>query len=70
MYVSSVAADIRLFSFGYSASLERKKQYEQSMLHVDPLGLARRWNPGGAPPGVVGRAGEPSWCVVMLVLRP
>jgi hypothetical protein len=42
VFRSSVAADIRLFSFGYSASLERRKQYVQSMLHVDPLGLVSR----------------------------
>jgi hypothetical protein len=27
--------------------LDRKKQYVQSMLQVDPLGLASRWKPGG-----------------------
>src|SRR5208282_1773287 len=49
MYASSVASDIRCFSFGYSASLDRKKQYWQSMLQVDPLGFASRWKPGGVP---------------------
>jgi hypothetical protein len=34
-------------SFGYNASLDKKKQYEQSMLQVDPLGFAKRWNAGG-----------------------
>ena len=46
-----MASDIRLFSFGYSASLDRKKQYVQSMLQVAPLGFASRWKPGGAPAG-------------------
>jgi hypothetical protein len=27
--------------------LDRKKQYVQSMLQVEPLGLASRWKPGG-----------------------
>jgi hypothetical protein len=36
--------------------LDRKKQYVQSMLHVDPLGLASRWKPGGASANV-GRLG-------------
>src|SRR5450631_4671993 len=44
---------MRCFSSGYSASFERKKQYLQSMLQVDPLGLASRWNPGGASTGRV-----------------
>ena len=57
MYASSVAADIRVFSFGYSASLDRKKQYVQSMLHVAPVGFASRWKPGGPPSGIVGGAG-------------
>src|SRR5580700_291336 len=48
MYASSVASDIRFFSFGYSDSLDKKKQYVQSILQVDPLGLASRWKPGGA----------------------
>ena len=38
---------MRLLSFGYSASLDREKQYVQSMLQVDPLGLASSWKPGG-----------------------
>jgi hypothetical protein len=50
---------MRLFSLGYSASLERKKQYVQSMLHVDPLGLASRWNAGGAAAVNGGQGGEP-----------
>jgi hypothetical protein len=54
MYASSVASDMRCLSFGYSASLDRKKQYVQSMLHVDPLGFARRWKRGGAPVADVG----------------
>jgi hypothetical protein len=36
---------------GYSASFDRKKQYLQSMLHVDPLGLASKWKHGGASDG-------------------
>ncbi|WP_228881864.1 hypothetical protein [Paraburkholderia saeva] len=48
MYVSSVAWDILCFSFGYSASFDRKKQYLQSILQVDPLGLASKWKQGGA----------------------
>ena len=51
MYVSSVASDIRLFSLGYSDSFDKKKQYVQSILHVDPLGLANRWKAGGALSG-------------------
>src|SRR5580658_7983060 len=54
IYCSSVASDIRCLSFGYSASLDRKKQYVQSMLQVDPLGLASRWKPGGDSPGAAG----------------
>jgi hypothetical protein len=33
---------------GYNASFDRKKQYVQSRLHVDPDGFANRWNCGGA----------------------
>ncbi len=29
---------------GYSASLDRKKQYSQSRLQMGPVGLARTWN--------------------------
>src|SRR5580658_10240155 len=57
IYCSSVASDIRCLSFGYSASLDRKKQYVQSMLQVDPLGFASRWKPGGDSPRG-GRGGE------------
>jgi len=28
--------------------LDKKKQYVQSMLQVEPLGLASKWKPGGA----------------------
>jgi hypothetical protein len=52
-----VASDIRCFSFGYSASLDRKKQYVQSILHVDPDGFASRWKPGGPS---AGRGGDDS----------
>ena len=52
-----MAADIRVFSFGYSASLDRKKQYVQSMLQVAPVGFASRWKPGGPPSGMVGGVG-------------
>jgi hypothetical protein len=43
-----VKSDIRFFSFGYNDSLDKKKQYVQSMLQVEPLGLASKWKPGGA----------------------
>jgi hypothetical protein len=43
-----VKSDIRFFSFGYSDSFDKKKQYVQSMLQVEPLGLASKWKPGGA----------------------
>jgi len=49
---------MRLLSFGYSASFDRKKQYVQSMLQVLPLGFDRRWNPGGAPSGQADNVGE------------
>src|SRR5271155_5610733 len=38
---------MRCFSFGYSSSFDKKKQYVQSMLQVDPLGFANRWKHGG-----------------------
>ena len=38
---------------GYSISLDRKKQYSQSRLQIAPVGLASRWNAGGAS-GTVG----------------
>jgi hypothetical protein len=53
MYVSNVISDIRCLSFGYSASLDKKKQYLQSMLQVDPLGFANKWKRGGAFAGRV-----------------
>ena len=65
MYSSNVAADMRLFSLGYSASLDRKKQYVQSMLQVLPLGFAIRWNPCDAGPELAGMAGEPVFDVVI-----
>src|SRR5688572_32393044 len=43
---------------GYSASLERKKQYSQSRLQIGPVGLASTWNCAGAVNGRgSGRAG-------------
>jgi hypothetical protein len=39
---------MREASLGYNASFDRKKQYVQSRLHVDPDGFASRWNRGGA----------------------
>jgi hypothetical protein len=45
---------MRCRSFGYSDSLDRKKQYVQSILQVDPLGLASRWKPGGPSAGIGG----------------
>ena len=45
MYSSSRSSAIRNVEPGYSASLDRKKQYVQSRLHTAPVGLARRWKP-------------------------
>src|SRR5690348_15110221 len=59
MYWSSTSSGIRNALPGYSASLDRKKQYVQSRLQTAPLGLARTWNAPGAPRGRgSGTAGE------------
>ncbi len=60
-YASSISSDMRMRSPGYSASFERKKQYVQSRLQIAPVGLARRWNDGGAAAGrsVVDIGGAP-----------
>jgi len=53
-----VDSDIRFLSFGYSASLDKKKQYLQSMLHVEPVGFASKWKTGGAWEGQVSSDAE------------
>ena len=69
MYVSSVSSDIRCLSLGYSASFDRKKQYLQSMLQVDPLGFANRWNPGGELVGDVFSAISDIRAPSLIILR-
>ena len=53
MYSSWVSSVIRDLVPGYICSFSRKKQYAQSRLHVEPVGLASRWNDGGRPFGSV-----------------
>ena len=50
-YSSSVSSVMRGLASGYSPSFSRKKQYAQSRLHAEPVGLASRWNDGGRPAG-------------------
>jgi hypothetical protein len=56
----SLAGGLRhsFFSFGYSASLDKKKHYLQSMLHAEPVGFASKSKGGGALEGEVSSAAK------------